>query len=376
MSLWIYIFTDSSKLGFIVPLAAKPEQCADAITPNNMYSSPTCAVSGAFLLAGGWCAIMWIFLRAFALHLQICWQRSLGNGFMWGAFVAGWGVPAGFLALALALSGVSFRFGATCHINHENSFADFWIPLLAFAGLTVIIQFATFGYCIKVYLASLADSSDTTTNSSGLPSYQGTIRTVSPRQAYRRVRRVIELQWRGIAIVLLIVADVVFFAVVFVTLDNREQTIATNPDKALDWTTCLVLSGGDKNKCLDKAAKLIVNEAAVMAVLVLLSVSCTYFTKASVAKSHSSMVYGFSYSSDAFRCSSPGMTWLNPVFGQPRNSSVSTPLHLQRIRALMKCLAKKLERLRSLSSRQSRQQCILDEKLPTTSDEKHVTSTQ
>ena len=216
---------------------------------------------------------MWVFLRAVALHLQICWQIVIGKTFMWGAMATGWGIPAIALTVALVFSGVSFRFGDTCHVNHKNSLADFWIPLLVFAAITVIVQFATFGYCIKVYLASLSDDS-TTTNSSGLPSYTNSIRgTITPRQAYRRVRRVIELQWRGIAIVLLIIADVVFFAVVFVFMDETETTKLKDPEQSLGWLSCLVENHGDKNKCLDFAASIVVNEATVMAVLFLLSVS-------------------------------------------------------------------------------------------------------
>ena len=151
--------------------------------------------------------------------------------------------------------------------------SDFWIPLLTFAGITLIIQFATFGYCIKVYLASLSDDA-TTTNSSGLPSYAPSSRaTVSPRQAYRRVRRVIELQWRGISVVLVIIADVIFFAVVFVYMDDIETNISREPAKARAWLLCLIGSKGDKNKCLAQAKPLVINEATVMAVLVLLSVS-------------------------------------------------------------------------------------------------------
>jgi hypothetical protein len=173
----------------------------------------------------------------------------------------------------LIFSGVSFRFGDTCHINHKNSLADLWIPLLVFTGVTVIIQFATFGYCIKVYLASLADNSNTT-NSSGLPSYTNSVRgTISPRQAYRRVRRVIELQWRGIAIVLLIITDVIFFAVVFVFIDDIETNIIKSPIKSVDWLECLIMTNGDKNACLGFAKSLVVNEATVIAVLLLLSVS-------------------------------------------------------------------------------------------------------
>lgn len=216
--------------------------------------------------------MMWVFLRAVALHLQICWQVVIGKTFMWGALATGWGIPALGLTLALVFSGVSFRFGDTCHINHKNSLADLWIPLLVFAGCTVIIQFATFGYCIKVYLASLADDS-TTTNSSGLPSYTNSVRgTISPRQAYRRVRRVVELQWRGIAIVLLIIADVIFFAVVFVFMDNIEEDVIKSPTKPIKWLECIIQTGGDKNACLPLTKSLIINEATVMSVLLLLSV--------------------------------------------------------------------------------------------------------
>jgi hypothetical protein len=108
-------------MGFIIPLGAKPDQCFDDITPNSMQTSTTCALSGAFLLAGGWAGVMWVFMRALALHLQICWQVVIGKTFMWGALAAGWGIPAIGLTVAMIFSGVSFRFGDTCHINHKNS---------------------------------------------------------------------------------------------------------------------------------------------------------------------------------------------------------------------------------------------------------------
>lgn len=253
-------------------MAARPEQCFDTITPHGMESSSVCGAAGALLLLGGWAGVMWVFLRALSLHLQICWQVVVGQSFMWASQAAGWGVPVVAVVIALVLSGVSFRFGATCHINHRNSLADFWIPLLVFAGLTVVIQFATFGYCLKVYLASLADNS-TTTEGSGLPSYTNSVRTMTPRQAYRRVKRVIQLQWRGIAAVLIIIADVIFFSVIFVFQDNTLESIQKNPNMALPWAACLVRNQGDKNKCLHEASKLVINEATVIAVLILLAVS-------------------------------------------------------------------------------------------------------
>lgn len=215
---------------------------------------------------------MWAFLRSLSLHLQICWQVLVGRSFMIFAHAAGWGIPIIGLVLALVFSGVSFRFGATCHINHENSLAGFWIPLLIFAGLTLIITFATFGYCIRVYLASLGDNSASTENSN-LPTYTNSLITMTPRQAYRRVRRVISLQWRGIAVVLVIVIDVCFFSVVFTSLDQSFQRVTHNPNIAKTWVGCLIESSGNKNKCLEFARSLTINEGTVTAVLLLLGVS-------------------------------------------------------------------------------------------------------
>ncbi|KAH8890836.1 putative G-protein coupled receptor [Thozetella sp. PMI_491] len=259
-------------LGFVIPLAAKPNQCADLITPNSMATSGVCAASGTMLILGGWCAVVWVFLRSLSLHLQICWQVVVGRNFMWFSQAIGWGVPILGIILALTLSGVSFRFGATCHINHQNSLAVLWIPLLVFAGLTIVLQFTTFGYCIKVYLASLSDNS-ASTEGSGLPSYTNSIKTMTPRQAYRRVRRVIQLQWRGIAIVLIIITDVIFFSIIFVFQDNTVETVKANQALALPLILCLVTASGDKNQCLNEASALVVNMATVGAVLILLAVN-------------------------------------------------------------------------------------------------------
>ena len=239
-----------------------------------MQSDWTCAFSGAFLLFGGWTAVMWVFLRALSLHLQICWEVVPGKRFFYSALSLGWTIPAAGLALALSLTGVSYRFGNVCHINHKDSIQDFWGPLLAFSAAAMLLQFFTLGYCIKVYLKNLTDDKPTTDTSSNLPSYSGSVRTAqTARAAYRRVRKVIQLQWRGIAIVILVIADVIFFAVIFVTMDNGSQFTPAEKAKALPWLTCLVLSGGEKDECLPQAKDLVEKESVVLAVLVMLGVS-------------------------------------------------------------------------------------------------------
>ncbi|PGH11103.1 hypothetical protein AJ79_05048 [Helicocarpus griseus UAMH5409] len=261
------------ELSFIVPLAAKPKECFNDITPNDMKSDLACAFSGAFIIFGGWAVIIWSFCRALSLHLQICWDVVPGKRFFYTTLTLGWLIPAIGLAVGLAITGTSYRFGSICHINHDHSLADFWGPLMGFAAAALVIQFVTLVYCIHVYIKSLFDNNPSTDNSSVLPSYPGSVRTVTARQAYRRIKRVIQLQWRGIAVVLAVIGNVVFFTVIFLSLDNIAKRTPEQTAKAKPWILCLVLSKGDKTKCAPQAASQGPNEASIMAVLVLLALS-------------------------------------------------------------------------------------------------------
>lgn len=58
-------------------------------------------------------------------------------------------------------------------------------------------------------------------------------------------------------------------------MDNTVTAALENIEKASPWLICLVVNGGDKNKCLDEVrdAHLVSSEPKVMAVLVLLSLN-------------------------------------------------------------------------------------------------------
>ena len=101
------------------------------------------------------------------------------------------------------------------------------------------------------------------------------MKTVTAGQAYRRVKKVIALQWRGTVIVLIIIINVVFLSVVFVQMDNTVTAAMQDLGKAEPWLLCLVLNQGNKTPCLDKVeqAHLVTNETTVMAVLILLSLN-------------------------------------------------------------------------------------------------------
>ncbi|EFW13265.1 hypothetical protein D8B26_003994 [Coccidioides posadasii str. Silveira] len=261
------------ELSFIIPLGAQPQQCYNAITPNDMKSDITCAFTSALILGGGWSVILWSFCRTLSLHLQICWDVVPGQKFFIATMAFGWGIPIAGVTVALAVTGSSYRFGSICHINHDKGLYDFWGPLMAFAAATLIIHLGTLGYCIQVYVKSMLDNNPTTDNSSTLPSYTGSVRTLSARQTYRRVRRVLQLQWRGVAVVITILANVIFFTIIFLSLDNSARRTPENSIKHIPWLECLVIAGGDRNRCVAEASTLGPSEAAMLAVLILLSLS-------------------------------------------------------------------------------------------------------
>ncbi|KAF2836315.1 hypothetical protein M501DRAFT_940269 [Patellaria atrata CBS 101060] len=274
LSVGLVIGTFLMALGFVVPLAVKPEQCYDEITPNDMYSSLTCAWSGAFITSGGLTVAMWIFIRALSMHLQICWDVLPGKRFFYAAQGLGWGVVAILFTCTITFTGVSFRFGDACHVNSAHSLADFWGPLLGIAGISAIIQLATFVYCIHVYLKNMWSDEKTETNSSaGLPSYTSSVRMQSARAVYRRVRKVLWLQWRGILIVVFILIDVIFFSIVFVYLDAMENASHDDIKSLTPWILCLVSNPENKEKCFQYAEKALVNKETIIAILIMLSLA-------------------------------------------------------------------------------------------------------
>ncbi|TKA83893.1 hypothetical protein B0A55_00108 [Friedmanniomyces simplex] len=263
-------------MAFTIPLSAKPEQCYNQITPNDMYSSSECAWSGAFIVAGGLSATMWIFIRALSMNLQICFDIVPGRKFFYLSQALGWGIPAALFTATMTVTGVSFRFGNTCHVNQQTSMQDFWGPLLGFAGAAGIVQVVTFAYCVHVYLKNLwSDQAQSSTHgsSSGLPSYNNSVRTQTARAVYQRLKKVLWLQWRGICIVTIILVDVIFFSIVFVYLDGLQSSLTSDRRQIEPWLECLAFNATEKDKCLGLVTGWLVNEPTVVAVLILLSLT-------------------------------------------------------------------------------------------------------
>jgi hypothetical protein len=118
-----------------------------------------------------------------------------------------------------------------------------------------------------------SDDKTETQSSAGLPSYTTSVKTRSARAVYRRVRKVLWLQWRGITIVVFILVDVIFFSVVFIYLNSVTLHATDDIKKAMPFLTCLMANPIKHDKCTDLGQALFVDLHTVIAVLVMLSVS-------------------------------------------------------------------------------------------------------
>jgi hypothetical protein len=109
-----------------------------------MSSNLTCAFSGAALVLGGLIVTAWIAIRSLSMHLQICWDVIPGAKFFYFANGLGWGFPLIMFVVSMSVTGVSYRFGDTCHLNAKDSMGDFWAPMLAVAGIAALLQLSTY----------------------------------------------------------------------------------------------------------------------------------------------------------------------------------------------------------------------------------------
>lgn len=118
-----------------------------------------------------------------------------------------------------------------------------------------------------------SDDKTETQSSAGLPSYTTSVRNRSARVVYRRVRKVLWLQWRGITIVVFILVDVIFFSVVFIWLNDLTVQATKSVDELMPFLFCLIKSPTNPEPCLPLGQALAVDESTVTAVLMMLSVS-------------------------------------------------------------------------------------------------------
>lgn len=77
-------------------------------------------------------------------------------------------------------------------------------------------------------------------------------------------------------VVTVIIADVIFFSVVFLQFEDVSEKTPANTTKALMWLQCILKNNGDKNMCLEGASKISIPESTALAVIYLLSVCASH----------------------------------------------------------------------------------------------------
>jgi hypothetical protein len=93
---------------------------------------------------------------------------------------------------------------------------------------------------------------------------------------YRRVKKVLWLQWRSVTIVLLLIADVVFFSIIWIELDTAIGDIAAgHTEHIMAFLACVLINPSVKQreKCFSLGQQVLVNEKTCVALLLMLSVS-------------------------------------------------------------------------------------------------------
>ncbi|KAF2019714.1 hypothetical protein BU24DRAFT_489619 [Aaosphaeria arxii CBS 175.79] len=256
----------SISLSFVIPIGSNPDLCYDAITPNDMNSSASCAWTGALVTLGGLASVIWVFLRSLWLHVRVVWDVAPGRGFKWASIAAGTLLPLGFLVAILVRTGFSYRMGRTCLPNHEDAIVTFWAWLMAFAVAAFVLQFVTTGYCVMVYLRTLRRE-----RSRARSTFERGGR--ERLDTWREVKKMLVLQWRNILVSIFVLVGSVAFFVVFWAQDSKLGRVDNEEDLVAvkTWIECQMASRGDKAQCRKYVEGLTVPFASVLTALILAS---------------------------------------------------------------------------------------------------------
>ncbi|KAL4962773.1 uncharacterized protein BDV14DRAFT_202407 [Aspergillus stella-maris] len=213
------------------------------------------------------------FFRSLSLYLQLIWDIEPGPKFRIVSLTSIFLGSLGLLGIALGVSGVSYQVGEMCYISYPKSIGLFWGPLIGVAFISFLIQMFIMGYCIRGVItrgwtARLSffkrgeRQSDNTDDS--LP------RIPPQRRTGRKIWRILQFQWRAIAIACLILLYVVYVAQDVLRYGDPGQY---STEQSRPWVDCLVATRGDKKECAPKANRIMPNQATAVSALALLA-SC------------------------------------------------------------------------------------------------------
>lgn len=180
-------------------------------------------------------------------------------------------LPVAFAVISLPVAGVSYRVGNVCVPNHPSAMVAWYGWLLAFAIVNGMIQVATSFYCLWVYTRSIcAEEPD-----SARLSTSGLCDRNKKHAAWRKVRRILALQWRGIALAFVTVNLTIYFGIVYVQQVKLSPTATVRSGVAFEttkWFECLTAHYENKDACLNRPTGLGLSESRAVGTLILAAV--------------------------------------------------------------------------------------------------------
>ncbi|KAL3478511.1 hypothetical protein BJX99DRAFT_104714 [Aspergillus californicus] len=261
-------------IAFIIPLGPSVEYCHDAITPNYWLSDNSCAASGSLILYGVWVLVIGCFFRSLSLYLQVRWDIEPGNRFRTIALTCIFAGSLAMLGIALGVSGVSYQVGKMCYTSYPHSIAAFWGPLIGLASISFLLQMVIMVYCIagvitrggtaRFSIFNLKRSRNSSVGDDGLP------RDALVPSGYTsfRIRRILQLQWRAIAIAVLVLLYVAYVGQAVMRFRDPK---GYDYEKLAPWMECLVRVKGDHRACKEYASIIQPNQATAVSALALLA---------------------------------------------------------------------------------------------------------
>lgn len=203
------------------------------------------------------------------------------------SILTGISIPVTFTVVSMKVTGVSYRTGLVCLPNHYKAITTFWAWEVGFAGAALLVQCITTGYCLWVFLRVLVggkekrggggsdDGRETVAQErSGPEPSTGSKPAERSQKTWWQIRRILLMQWRHIALTVIMAVESLFYIIVFVAQDMRFGEAAAHVDRpeARTWSACLLFNNGDKEACLQYAEELAIPRDLVLGSLLLGSV--------------------------------------------------------------------------------------------------------
>lgn len=129
--------------------------------------------------------------RTIYLHCQICWNLHVTRVPLIILNIIGWLIPAILLGAAFGVAEITYTISDHCSIRVDWIADLLIIPIIIEIGCALIVQIATFGYCVNVYLRSLNEPAPPTNDSFGEMSAtsNSVYSTGSGRYPYRKAMK-------------------------------------------------------------------------------------------------------------------------------------------------------------------------------------------